>query len=257
VISIGVSGAWSPELVGELAVHVEHAGFDRLWVNDVPNGEALLGVSAALSTTTRLRVATGVIALDRRPATQVLGRLRQLQIPVDRLDLGIGSGGWSHPVPRVADAVEELRSSGARLWLGALGPGMRKLGAERWDGLLLNWLTPEVVRDQVQLAHTQAAATGRPAPGVALYVRTAIDHRADAVLEEEAARYAGFPGYSANFARLGIDPLATTIRSTDDAKARLAEFEAAAGEVVVRVVVPGEPTLDDALVVLEATRPAA
>jgi alkanesulfonate monooxygenase SsuD/methylene tetrahydromethanopterin reductase-like flavin-dependent oxidoreductase (luciferase family) len=257
VISIGVSGAWPTELVAELAVHVEEARFARLWVNDVANGEALVGVSAALATTTQLRVATGVIALDRRSPAEVLARIRELQIPVDRLDLGMGSGGWSHPVPRVADSVEELRRSGARLWLGALGPGMRKLGAERWDGLVLNWLTPDVVRDQAKLAATQSVAVGRPAPGVALYVRTAVDPRADAVLEEEATRYAGFPGYAANFARLGIDPLDTTIRSSDDVRGRLAEFESAAGEVVVRVIVPGEPTLEDALLVLEATRPGA
>jgi alkanesulfonate monooxygenase SsuD/methylene tetrahydromethanopterin reductase-like flavin-dependent oxidoreductase (luciferase family) len=255
VISVGVSGAWPPDLVAALAVHVESAGFSRLWVNDVPNGEALLGVSAALAATTQLRVATGVIALDRRSPADVLGRIRELKIPVERLDLGVGSGGWNHPVPRVAGALEELRPSGAQLWLGALGPGMRKLGAERWDGMVLNWLTPEVVRDQVHLAGEQAAGTGRPAPGVALYVRTAVDPRADAVLEEEAARYAGFPGYAANFARLGIDPLATTIRSVDHTLARLAEFEAAAGEVAVRIVVPGEPTLEDALLVVDATRP--
>jgi len=256
MISIGIAGTWPPELVAELAVQVESRGFGRLWVNDVPGGEALAGLAAAATVTSTLRLATGVIALDRNPSAAVTTRVRELELPRARLDLGVGSGSWQHPVPRVAKALNELRPLNARLWLGALGPRMRRLAAEHADGLLLNWLTPAEVKAQADLAAQQARAAGRPAPHIAIYVRTAVDPASDSVLAAEAARYAQFPGYAANFARLGITALEATIGSSAAVHDRVAEYEAAAGEVVVRLVVPGEPTLSDALRILDAVHPA-
>jgi alkanesulfonate monooxygenase SsuD/methylene tetrahydromethanopterin reductase-like flavin-dependent oxidoreductase (luciferase family) len=256
MISIGVAGTWPTELIAELAVQVESGGFGRLWVNDVPGGEALSGLAAAASVTRKLRLATGVIALDRNPAAAVEKRVRELALPVSRLDLGAGSGGWQHPLDRVAEALDELRTLKATLWVGALGPRMRQLAAEHADGLLLNWLTPAEAHTQAVLAAEQAHAAGRPAPQVAIYVRTAVDPASDGVLAAEASRYAQVPGYAANFARLEIAPIEATINSSSAVRDRVAEYEAATGEVVVRLVVPGEPTLEDALRILDAVHPA-
>lgn len=252
MISVGISGAWPHQLVAELARELDTRGIERLWVNDVPGGDALAGLGAAAQTTTDLRLATGVVALDRRAAAEISARVASLGLRVDRLDLGVGPGVSEHPVGLVDDALDELRSLHATLWVGALGPRMRRLAAERADGLLLNWLTPHAAGAAADLSRTQAAAVGRPAPSTALYVRTAVDPAAATVLDAEAARYGQVPAYAHNFERLGIAPIDAAIGPSHDILARLAEYEAVVDEVVLRLVVPGEPALADALRIVDA-----
>lgn len=143
----------------------------------------------------------------------------------------------------MADALTLLREhTEARLVVGGLGPKMRRLGAEHADGVLLNWLTPETaVEAQAEL---RADAAGRPVRGI-LYVRTTTDAAARAALELEAASYARYPAYAANFERLGISALDATIDGTSGAvlSDRLAQYTAAVDEVVVRAIV-AEPTFD-------------
>ena len=89
---------------------------------------------------------------------------------------------------------------------------MRRAGAAASDGVLLSWLTPQTAAAQAAEAHALA-----PETHVALYVRTAVDDAAVAALDEEATRYAGYPAYAANFARLGVDVADTAIRSRSSA----------------------------------------
>lgn len=231
-LSIGVAAAVGPAIAARLAPVVEAAGFHALWVNDTPGHDALEVLAAAAGTTERLTLATGVLPMDRRTPSEVLGRIEDLELPTDRLVLGIGSGaGASGALARVTDAAAALRSgTSARVVVGALGPKMRRAGAEASDGLLLSWLTPEV-------AATQAAEARAIAPGthVALYVRAAVDPRAEAALDAETRRYAGYPAYAANFARLGIDAAETTI-GPGDPEARLSAYRGAVDEVVLRAI---------------------
>lgn len=252
--SIGISGAWPTDLVRDLAAEVERRGFARLWVNDVPGGDALEKLAVAAGGTSRLRLGSGVVNVGARSGTDVAARARDLGLSVDRLDLGIGSGNGSHPVDRVAATLDELAPLGAALWVGALGPRMRQLAARSADGVLLNWLTPAAAREQATAIEDEAVAMGRTPPGVALYVRTAVDPAATPALEDEIERYARFPQYAANFERLGIAAADTVIRPRDDLAARLSELGAAVPEVVLRLVLPAEPSLADAVRILDAVR---
>jgi len=256
VISIGISGAWPTGLVRALAAEVERRGFARLWVNDVPGGDALEKLAAAASATSRLRLASGVVNLGARSGSEVAERVRELALPVARLDLGIGSGNGAQPLARVDRALDELASLGAAVWVGALGPRMRELAARRADGVLLNWLTAAAARDQAADIARIAAAADRAAPSVALYVRTAVDDAARPAIEEEIARYSRIPQYAANFERLGIAASETVIPPGDDVRARLSALESAVAEVVVRLVLPAEPRLADATAILDAVAPA-
>jgi len=255
MISIGIGGKWPAALAAEVAAAAEARGFARLWVNDVPGGEALEKLAAAAAATSRLRLASGVISVADRPASGIARRVEELDLPVARLDLGIGSGRGDHPVDRVAAALDELAPLGASLWVGALGPRMRRLGAERATGVLLNWLPTPIAAEQTETARRQAAEAGRPAPSVALYVRTAVDPAAAGALAAEVAQYSGLPAYAANFDRLGVTASSAVIGPDDDIRGRLAEVEAAVGEAVVRLVLPAELDLAGALRILDAARP--
>ncbi|MBW9110924.1 LLM class flavin-dependent oxidoreductase [Microbacterium ureisolvens] len=229
-LSIGIAAAAGAELAARVAAAAEAAGLRALWVNDTPGHDALAVLSGAAGETDQLVLATGVLPIDRRTPDDIIGGAAGL--PADRLVLGIGSGQIrSGAVDRVTDAATALRlRTEARVIVGALGPKMRRAGATASDGLLLSWLTPEIAADQAQHAH-ELASTAH----VALYVRTAADPAAVALLDEEARRYAGYPAYAANFARLGIEAADTVIRPAA-LRDRIAAYRAAADEVVLRAI---------------------
>lgn len=250
-VSLGVAGSLGPDLIGRLAPAVEDAGFARLWVNDTPGGDAIAALAAAARTTTRLTLATGVIPVDRRPAAEIADDVEAAGIPIDRLILGIGSGAArAGAVGRVADAIAVLRSRlEARIVVGALGPRMRRLGAEHADGILLNWVPP-----QLAVAQAQEAAAVSPDAQVAVYVRTAVTAGARPRLDAETARYASFPNYAANFARMGVDAAAATFPDEAALRRGLPTYEKA-GEVVLRAVTDTED-LEAYLSFVAATAPA-
>ncbi|RXZ68756.1 LLM class flavin-dependent oxidoreductase [Agromyces albus] len=223
-LSIGLSGATDARAIRALAPRIERLGFSGLWLNDVPKGDSLAGLRVAASVTGTLRLATGVIPLDRRPADSLdLGGL-----PAERTTLGIGSGAARHPLGLVERGIATLRATEAAIVVGALGPRMRRLAATRADGVLFNWLTP----DAAARAHSElrAAAGDRDVRSV-LYVRTITDERARSALEREADRYASVPSYAANFERLGISAIDATMHRPSGLRA----FDVV-DEIVLRAV---------------------
>lgn len=232
-VSIGLPGAIDRGLLREVAPLIERLGFRGLWLNDSAQGDSLEGLAVAASVTETLALATGVIPLDRRPVASFVGALDGL--PADRLEIGIGSGGPDNALRRVREGIDELRdATDATILVGALGPRMRALGAERGDGLLLNWLTPA--------AAAGASADLRelaPNARTALYARTIVTPDARPTLEREAAAYASYPAYAANLARIGADILDTTIDGTTAGglTARSTEYLGAVDELVLRAIV--------------------
>lgn len=226
-LSIGLSGATDARAIRALAPRIERLGFSGLWLNDVPNGDSLGGLRIAAAVTGTLRLATGVIPLDRRPAEGLdLGAL-----PAERTTLGIGSGSARHPLGLVERGIATLRrATEAAIVVGALGPRMRRLAAERADGVLFNWLTPAAAAR----AHSELRDTaGERAVRSVLYVRTITDEGARSALEREADRYAAVPSYAANFDRLGI----RAIDATMDGPSGLRAFDVV-DEIVLRAVTP-------------------
>ena len=182
----------------------------------------------AASVTETLGLATGVIPLDRRPVDTL--DLRGL--PATRTMLGIGSGRAPHPLALVRDGIATLRTTtDAAIVVGALGPRMRRLAAERADGVLLNWLTPQAARDAATELHGAAAEAGAARPRAVLYVRTIAEAEARAALQREVERYESVPTYVANFERLGIRPADATLHDA----AGLAAFDVV-DEVVLRAI---------------------
>ncbi|MEV7694133.1 LLM class flavin-dependent oxidoreductase [Microbacterium sp. NPDC089189] len=239
-LSIGVAGALGPDLIGRLAPVIEREGFATLWVNDTPDGDAISALAAAARTTSTLRLATGVVALDRRPAGAIIDELADSGIPDERLVFGIGSGAARHgQLELVRHGIHRLREArpDARVFVGALGPRMRALGARHAHGVLLNWLPPQVAGAQRDEAREVSADAH-----VAVYVRTALDDAAVPRMREDAERYAGYPAYAANFARLGVGVFDTTLpgEGGGDVAARLGAYRAAADEVVLRAVVAAD-----------------
>ncbi|WP_417562393.1 LLM class flavin-dependent oxidoreductase [Microbacterium sp.] len=235
-VSIGVAGLLGPSAIARIGAAAEAAGLYALWVNDTPGGDALAALHAAAEVTENLVLGTGVIPLDRYTPDEIL--LRAEGLPEDRLMLGIGSGQASGPVlAAVGNAVDALRArTAAGIVVGALGPKMRQLATEVADGMLLNWLPPHVAAAQSAHAHETA-----PGAHVGLYVRTALDDDGMPRLRTETARYARFPKYAANFARLGVDAADTVL---DPQCTALADYRAAVDEVVLRAMVASDDDVE-------------
>ncbi|MFJ4038170.1 LLM class flavin-dependent oxidoreductase [Microbacterium sp. NPDC090007] len=237
VVSLGVAGSLGPDAIARIAPAVEQAGFHTLWVNDTPDGDALAALAAAARVTDRLRLATGVVPVDRRPAAEIADAAASLGLPLDRVTIGIGSGTAKQgALARVRAAAETLHRAGLpRVLVGALGPKMRRTAVESAEGVLLNWVPPIEAREQ-----SAALRALVPSTHVAVYVRTAIDDAARDRLEAETARYASFPNYAANFERMGVDATDTTIRDVAELAPALEAYTAAADEVVLRAIVPDD-----------------
>lgn len=248
-VSLGIAAAAGSALAARVAPAAESAGLHALWVNDTPGHDALSILAAAAEVTAGLVLATGVLPVDRRTPDDIVAAASGL--PDDRLVLGIGSGQRrSGAVDAVTEAAAALRErTAARIVVGALGPRMRRAGATDADGLLLSWLTPEAAA--AQAAQARAVA---PATHVALYVRTATDPAALAALEEESARYAGYPAYAANFARLGLDVSDTVIRPAE-LRERIAAYRGTVDEVVLRAITVSG-SVDEHLRVIDAVSEA-
>ncbi len=238
-LSIGLPAAVPADTIREVARAAEEAGLRTFWLNDTPGADALVGLAAAAEVTDRILLGVGVVALDRWPADALAARVAGVGLSVDRLVLGVGSGGSPHPVATVEDGVRRLRDLvTAPLLVGALGPRVRRLAAEQADGLLLSWLPPKLATAARAEAIAQAEVVGRARPHVALYARTAVDPAAHPALRAEAERYASFPSYAANFARTGRGPLDGSILANDgpSLRIRIGEYTHAVDELVLRAI---------------------
>jgi alkanesulfonate monooxygenase SsuD/methylene tetrahydromethanopterin reductase-like flavin-dependent oxidoreductase (luciferase family) len=234
LLSVGVAATLDHAIVARLAPRLEELGFSALWVNDTAGADALAALAVAAQHTERLRLAVGVIPMDRRPPAAILADIAERGLPEDRLVLGVGSGSRRGPgmLATVRTELAELRSgTSAPVVLGALGPRMRRLGAEAADGVLLSWLAPDGARTIARDLDTSTA----------LYVRATFDPTARTRLETEAARYAAYPAYAAHFDREGLDPLDTVVDRDPD---RVAAYRHAVDEVVLRAIVAAETEAD-------------
>lgn len=235
-LSIGLSGTTDAETLRALAPRIERLGFHALWLNDVPGGDSLAGLRVAASVTETLRLATGIIPLDRRPADS----LDLDVLPVARVTLGIGSGAARHPLGLVERGISVLRTATtASIVVGALGPRMRRLAVEQADGVLFNWLTPSAAATAA--AEARIAAGDRAARAV-LYLRTIAESAARPALVREAERYDAIPSYAENFERLGIRAIDATLDASTGT-AGLAAFDVV-DELVLRAITPNA-TLDE------------
>ncbi|MGX5697014.1 LLM class flavin-dependent oxidoreductase [Agromyces soli] len=244
-VSIGITNLTPQATVVALAPRIERLGFHALWVNDLAGADSLERLRGAAAVTESLHLATGVIPLDRRPASS----LELDGLPEPRTTLGIGSGRAPKPLALVREGIDALRErSDAAIVVGALGPRMRELAATRSDGALLNWLTPtaaagataELHRDAAGVATDSAAGSAAREGRSVLYARTIVDEAARPALEREAASYESFPAYAANFERLGFAALDATVTGAP----ALAAYDGTVDELVLRAITPGN-SLDE------------
>lgn len=253
----GVAGALAHDIIRVLAPAAERAGYHTFWVNDTPNGDGLAALRSAAEVTATIRLGVGVIPLDRQPAEVIARRVSELELPADRLILGVGSGSAPGGVARTRAGAAALVASGdAVVVVGALGPRMRAVAGEAADGVLLNWLTVGSVPAAAATVDNAAREAGRPRPLILGYVRTVFGVSARDAFLAEAGRYATYPAYAANFARMGTPAEETAVIGGTAAEIQtgLGAFTPHLDETVVRAIT-GEESAAAYLALLAAAAP--
>ncbi|MBA2453804.1 MAG: LLM class flavin-dependent oxidoreductase [Chloroflexia bacterium] len=253
----GIAASIDHAVMKQVAKAAEDAGFSSFWVNDTPGNDGLDGLAAAASVTSQIKLGVGVIPLDRRPSGSIADDVQRLQLPQDRLWLGIGSparqGGLDKVRSGAAELHERLR---CKVIVAALGPKMSGVAGEVGDGVLFNWLLPAYVAGSVERVEFSARQHDRPRPLMMAYIRSAIMPEAEERLNQEAGRYAGIPNYAAHFERQGVEAAHTAVRGVNSAalQSRIEPYEGLLDETVVRAI-----TVDDSagkiLELLAATAP--
>lgn len=258
--AFGIPATGDADRARAIAAAVEQLGYSTIWSNDTPSADGLLTAAHMAGATESLRVGVGVVAVDRRPPAEIVAAVRELEIPLDRLVLGVGAGSSAAPLIVVREAVAELRDTlgpEPRIAVAAMGRLMCRLAGEVADTVLLNWMLPGRIEWARQRVAEGAQACGRDElPELAAYVRAAIGPGAEDRLAAEAAKYNRYPAYTRHFTAMGAPLGAVGVTDARGSYARLlSDYDRVLDEVVVRAL-PETESVASTLAVAEASAPA-
>jgi alkanesulfonate monooxygenase SsuD/methylene tetrahydromethanopterin reductase-like flavin-dependent oxidoreductase (luciferase family) len=233
----GVAGGLDPEVASPLAARCQELGYASVWSNDTPIGNGLDTVAEFARGAERIDLGV-TLALDRHDPASIAADLERVGLDRKRLWLAVGAGVTKKPLTRMREALPALREAlpGVRLVLAAMGPKMCAFGGEAWDGVFLNWMTPEFAAEARKQVEQGAQRAGRETPPVFGYVRTAVGTDAEERLAKEESFYRDLhDGYRNHFARLG-EPQGTVgvaAQEPGEAQSELSRYRAL-DTVVVR-----------------------
>jgi probable F420-dependent oxidoreductase len=236
----------------EIALEVERAGLETLWIGELVTFDAVALATAIGDRTDRLHLKLGPLAAGvRSPAALAFAVSSVARLTGSRVDLALGASSpmivsgwhdrsWDRPAARMRETIEALRPilSGeraayegelvktngfrlrrplpqTRISVAAFGPEMTRVAAERADEVVLNLVTPEHVAGVRAAVEKRASAVGRAPPPLAVWVPVAADPGAEALrqLASQLTIYLAPPGYGEMFARLGFPELVEAARA--------------------------------------------
>ncbi|PRY37364.1 LLM class F420-dependent oxidoreductase [Umezawaea tangerina] len=226
----------------EIAVEADRLGFGTLWVGEMATFDAFALATAVGLRTEGIGLRIGPLAAGvRGPVAVALGVSSVAALTGRRVDVALGASSpaivtgwhdrpWRGAAPRMRESVRALRgllagerisadgdhvrAHGFRLRhplpeatvsVAAFGPVMTRVAAEEADEVVLNLVAPHQVERVRAVVDAHAAAFGRPAPKLAVWVTAALDPGPAAVrqVSEQLALYLRAPGYAGMFAELG------------------------------------------------------
>ena len=239
-LGLGIAAGSDPDQLAGLASEAEALGYSSIWSNDSPAGDGLSQLWAWAQASTHIRLCVGVLALDRHLPEDIAERAHELELPLERLLIGIGAGFTDAPLRVVREGVTSLRTRlpGARVAVAAMGPQMCRLAGEVGDAVLLNWMTPERAVWARSLVEEGARAGGRQPADVPVYGYVRVAMGSDAVdrLAREVSMYLQMPHYKRHFDAMGGAPTGVGVATDPVGVAAAVAHYSALDEPVVRVL---------------------
>jgi alkanesulfonate monooxygenase SsuD/methylene tetrahydromethanopterin reductase-like flavin-dependent oxidoreductase (luciferase family) len=226
-----VAAGLDPDVAAPLAARCEELGYASVWSNDHPAASGLETLAAFAEGARSMELGVAVIALDRHGPGEINRRIDELGLDRQRLLIGVGAGFSEKPLTAMRSALPELRAAipGVRLILAAMGPKMSALAGSEFDGVFLNWMTPEFARTARDRVEAGAREAGREPPEVLGYVRTAVGADARERLAKEESFYRDLhAGYRNQFARLDqpVGTVGVAAPDRDAAQGELSRYDA-------------------------------
>jgi alkanesulfonate monooxygenase SsuD/methylene tetrahydromethanopterin reductase-like flavin-dependent oxidoreductase (luciferase family) len=201
----GVTGGLDPEIASPLAGRCQELDYQSMWSNDHPGAKGLETVGEFAKDADQIDLGV-TIAVDRHSPEEIAADVEGFGIDKARLWLALGSGLTEKPLTTMREALPGLREAlpGVRVVLAAMGPKMCALGGAEWDGVFLNWMTPEFAAQARGWVEEGAREAGREPPTILGYVRTAVGADAEGRLAKDEAFYRDLhEGYRSHFDRQG------------------------------------------------------
>lgn len=224
----------TPQHFQELARLAEEKGYETVWIPEGGARDSLTALAAIAVQTERIRLATGILPIFARTATNTAMAAAGMDaVSGGRFILGLGVGHrlsvedrdgvpFRRPMARLRETIQIVRAllrgqpvtyagrhfnlSGAALgaaaagpapiYIAALGPQMLQLAGELADGVLLNWTPSAFLPQAVEHIARGAAKAGRdPAEiDIAGYVRVAVGDDQAAARESLQRQIARYAG---------------------------------------------------------------
>jgi probable F420-dependent oxidoreductase len=219
--ALGQVGVWSMELrnagrpgIAEAAVELAERGITALWIPGLDGRGVFEDTDALLTASPRTNVVLGVLGIWRQNSSTLSSRIHELDLrhgPRTIVGLGVSDRNaaaavgrtYSSPVGAVGAYLDELAAEKdpigrERLLLGALGPRMAQLAAERTAGIHPFLVTP----DHTARMRDQLGGEAFIAPHQAVVFSADAD-QARTVAREQLGMFVGFDAYRNNLRRLG------------------------------------------------------
>ncbi len=236
----------------EIAKLADALGYPELWVGEMATYDAFAFATAAGLATERIALAVGPLAVSvRTPLTMALGIASVAQLTGRPAALAIGASStvvvqeWhGRPRTRTARHLEEtaqilrglldgekvdfsgelascrgyrlrLDPAPGPLTVAAFGPAAVDVAARCADRMLLNMVTPASLGQFRVRLDRAAAAAGRSAPRLAVWLTCAVDPAPEALeqLQRAIVGYLAAPGYSEMFTEAGFAELVEFART--------------------------------------------
>lgn len=235
----------------EIALAAEQTGIETVWVGEMASFDAFALATAIGLQTERLRIKIGPLAIGVRSPVAIARGVASVATLTGRpVDIALGASSpaivsgwhdqpWTSLAPRTRETLAAVRAildgqradidgeyvhahgfklrrpqPEASITVAAFGPAMTRVAARHADEVVLNLVTPDHVASVRARIDEQAAAAGRPAPRLAVWVAAALapGSAAMAQIAGQLAIYLGAPGYGEMFAALGFGALVDRAR---------------------------------------------
>ena len=234
-----------------IAVEARRARLAALWIGELATFDAFALATAVGQRTDGMPLKVGPVPVGvRGPVSIALGISSVATLTGSDVGVALGASSpaivsgwhdrqWEHAASRMRETVECLREILAgersrydgrhvrthgfrlrdprpdtRIAVAAFGPAMTRVAARCADEVVLNLVPPEHVSGVRATVDAEAAAVGRPAPSLAVWVPVALEPAgaARAQLASQLAIYLGAPGYGEMFSQLGFGDLVRRAR---------------------------------------------
>ncbi len=230
-----------------LASTAEEAGYQSAWLPETMGRDAIAELVALVGATKRLTVGTGIVPVfGRQPTLTAAAMATAAAVAPGRVILGVGIGHrdalvgghgieFSRPFAHTREFVEITRqllrgesvenvgdiyrierfrvdctpSSPVPVYIAALRPAMLRMAGAIADGVLMNWATPDRIRESIEHIQAGAREAGRSPDEIriASYLRTCVSddtERVEQACRTQIARYGSMVYYRNYFSEIGF-----------------------------------------------------